>query len=85
MIDVFSHALFIVMLTVGILVLPGLIVGLLVAIFQTATQINDLTLSFLPKLLAILLTIALLAPWLFQSLTDFTLALFEQLPQLVNT
>lgn len=85
MIDVFTHALFIVMTTVAMLVLPGLIIGLIIAIFQTATQINDLTLSFLPKLLAILTTIALLAPWLFHSLTRFTVTLFEQLPQLVNS
>jgi len=84
LIDIFSHALFIVMMTVGLLVLPGLIVGLLIAMFQAATQINDLTLNFLPKLFAILVTIALAAPWLFHLLTSFTQTLFAELPFIIH-
>lgn len=84
LIDLFTHALYITMMTVGLLVLPGLIVGLMVAIFQAATQINEMTLNFLPKLFAVLITIAMLAPWLFHLLVSFTQTLFEELPYIIS-
>jgi len=84
LLDVFSHALFIVLMTVGVLTLPALIVGLIVSLLQTATQINDLTLSFIPKLFALIITIALLAPWLFHMITSYTQTLFTEMPFLIN-
>ena len=54
--------------------------GLVVAIFQAATQINEMTLSFLPKLFIILILVALLAPWLMQHLVNFTQKLVTDMP-----
>lgn len=62
----------------------ALAVGLLVSIFQAATQINESTLSFIPKLLAVFLTIALAGSWMLAQLTDYTRQLFTNLPLLVS-
>lgn len=72
LIDVFQHMLYFTILAVIVILLPGLIVGFIVSIFQAATQINEMTLSFLPKMLVMLLVIALLAPWLMQKMIDYT-------------
>lgn len=84
LIDIFRHALYIVMMVVGLIVTPGLIIGLLVSMFQAATQINEMTISFLPKLFVILFTIALLSPWLFKLLVGFTQSLILDIPFIIN-
>jgi len=66
------------------MLLVALGVGLLVSIFQAATQINDSTLSFIPKLVAVFLTLALAGSWMLAQLTDYTRQLFISLPNLVN-
>ena len=66
------------------MVLVALGVGLLVSIFQAATQINDSTLSFIPKLVAVFLTLALAGSWMLAQLTDYTRQLFISLPTMVN-
>lgn len=71
-VDLFREALWLTALIVAVIVTPSLIVGLLVAMFQAATQINEQTLSFLPRLLVILLTLIVAGPWLTQQLTDFS-------------
>ena len=58
----------------------ALIVGLIVAIFQATTSIQEQTLTFLPKLLAILLMLALLGGWMFTHLSNYTRMLFESIP-----
>ena len=63
-VDLFRDALWLTCLIVGILVVPSLVVGLIVAMFQAATQINEQTLSFLPRLLVMLLTLIWAGPWL---------------------
>ena len=83
-VDVFRSALFIVITLVGTLVLPGLLIGLLVAIFQAATSINEQTLSFLPRLIATLATIALLGHWVIATLVEYTLDLIHQIPELIG-
>ncbi|HEX3140249.1 MAG TPA: flagellar biosynthetic protein FliQ [Rhizobacter sp.] len=67
-----------VMLLVTLLVLPGLIMGLLVSLFQAATQINEQTLSFLPRLVVTLLVIAAASRWLLTGLMDFCVQIFQQ-------
>ncbi|HEJ9849843.1 flagellar biosynthetic protein FliQ [Pseudomonas aeruginosa] len=62
--DLFREALWLTAMIVGVLVVPSLLVGLVVAMFQAATQINEQTLSFLPRLMVILLTLIVLGPWL---------------------
>ena len=58
----------------------GLIVGLLVSIFQAVTQINEMTLTFIPKILAVAAAFAIFLPWIVSTLVDFTVNLLNQLP-----
>lgn len=61
------------------LLVTALVVGLVVSVFQAATQINEATLSFLPKIAAMILVLALAAPWMIRRMTDFTTTLYEQI------
>ena len=61
-VDLFRNALWLTTMMVGILVVPSLVVGLIVAMFQAATQINEQTLSFLPRLLVMLITLIIVGP-----------------------
>lgn len=60
--------------------LTALVVGLVVSILQAATQINEMTLSFIPKLLGIVLALAISGPWLITYFTDYVRRLFESIP-----
>jgi flagellar biosynthetic protein FliQ len=71
-IDLFAQALMLVILMVSVLVVPGLLVGLVISTFQAATQINEQTLSFLPRLIVTITAIMVAGPWLLTKLTDFT-------------
>lgn len=74
-----------VMLVVGApLLLAALVTGLLVSIFQAATQINEATLSFLPKLLAVLATLVVAGPWMIQLLVDYIQRLFSSIPSVIG-
>lgn len=66
------------------LFLVALIVGLLVSIFQAATQINEATLSFVPKLLAVFVTLIVAGPWMLTILTDYIRRLYENIPNLIG-
>ena len=66
------------------LLLTALAVGLLVSIFQAATQINEMTLSFIPKLLAIFAALIVAGPWMLTMMTDYMQRLFSSIPQLVG-
>ncbi len=83
-IDLFREAFFLVLIMISVLVIPGLLVGLVVSIFQAATQINEQTLSFLPRLMTTFITIMLAGPWLIKRLSDFMTELFSHLPQLIG-
>ena len=83
-VDLLRGALWLTAVIVAITVVPSLLVGLLVAMFQAATQINEQTLSFLPRLLVILLTLIVAGPWLTQQLTDFMQNLIQNIPQLIG-
>ncbi|EPJ8413374.1 flagellar biosynthetic protein FliQ, partial [Pseudomonas aeruginosa] len=67
-----------------VLVVPSLLVGLVVAMFQVATQINEQTLSFLPRLMVILLTLIVLGPWLLRQLMEYTQTLIGNIPLLIG-
>ncbi|MCA2935352.1 MAG: flagellar biosynthesis protein FliQ [Burkholderiales bacterium] len=62
------------------LLLTALIIGLLVSIFQAATQINEQTLSFIPKLVAMIGALAFAGPWMISMFTDFMRRVFESIP-----
>lgn len=66
------------------LLLASLVVGLIVSIFQAVTQINEATLTFIPKMLAIVVVMIVLAPWMTQVLTSYTTELFTSLPNYVR-
>jgi flagellar biosynthetic protein FliQ len=68
----------------GPLLLTTLAVGLIISIFQAATQINEMTLSFIPKLLAMCAVFVLLGPWMLALMTDYIHQLISQIPLLVS-
>jgi flagellar biosynthetic protein FliQ len=82
--DLIGEALNITLLLVLLLVVPGLLVGLLVSLFQAATQINEQTLSFLPKLLVTLLVVGLGGRWMVGYLMDYCVSIFERAAALVT-
>ena len=66
------------------LFLAALITGLIVSIFQAATQINEMTLSFVPKLVVMFVTLVVAGPWMITTLTDFMRRLFESIPAMIG-
>ena len=66
------------------MMLAALVTGLVVSIFQAATQINEMTLSFVPKLIAMFLTLVLAGPWMLTVLTDYMRRLFESIPGMIG-
>jgi len=64
--------------------LAALVTGLVVSIFQAATQINEMTLSFVPKLIAMFVTLVVAGPWMLTVLTDYMRRLFESIPSLIG-
>lgn len=64
------------------ILLVSLLVGLLVSMFQAATQISEITLTFVPKIMAVALVIALLGGWMAQQLLSYTARLLSELPNL---
>ncbi len=81
---VFQHALEILALLIVLLLVPALLMGLLVSMFQAATQINELTLSFIPKLLVMVVTLMVGGPWMLRLLLDYTRRLIESIPGLIG-
>jgi len=83
-VDVLRDALFIVILLVSAIILPSLFVGLLVAIFQAATSINEQTLSFLPRLIVTLLALIVGGHWFTRVIMDYTNELILSIPSVVG-
>ncbi|WP_369601750.1 flagellar biosynthesis protein FliQ [Hahella sp. SMD15-11] len=82
--DLFREALYLIVIMVSVIIGPSLAVGLLVSIFQAATQINEQTLSFLPRLLVTLVVLILAGPWLLTRLLDFTQTLIQNIPWVIG-
>jgi flagellar biosynthetic protein FliQ len=83
-VDLFRDALWLTTMMVAVLVVPSLLVGLLVAMFQAATQINEQTLSFLPRLLVMLITLIVVGPWLVRVFMEYITNLYSSIPQLIG-
>lgn len=83
-VDLFREALWMTAMIVGVLVVPSLLVGLVVAMFQAATQINEQTLTFLPRLLVMLLTLIWAGPWLVRELMEYTQGLVQNIPLIIG-
>jgi flagellar biosynthetic protein FliQ len=63
--------------------LVGMLLGLAVSIFQATTQINEMTLSFIPKIIGVVIVIILTMPWMLNSMEDFTVTVFNMIPNFV--
>lgn len=83
-VTLFSNAIWLIITIVGVLVVPGLVVGLGIAIFQAATQINEQTLSFLPRLMVTLLMVIFAGHWMIQELLDLFDYLFHNIPGMIG-
>ncbi|GLK91575.1 MULTISPECIES: flagellar biosynthesis protein FliQ [Pseudomonas] len=83
-VDLFREALWLTAVMVAILVVPSLVVGLIVAMFQAATQINEQTLSFLPRLLVMLVTLIWAGPWLIRSFMEYITNLYTNIPYVIG-
>ena len=68
----------------GPMLLAALVIGLIVSIFQAATQINEQTLSFIPKLIGSFIVMILAGPWMLQLFVEYIRQLFEKIPQLIG-
>ena len=66
------------------MLMAGLVVGLIVSIFQAVTQIQEQTLAFIPKVVALVAVIAILGPWMLGQLETYTTALWASIPQMVG-
>ncbi|NMA55654.1 MAG: flagellar biosynthesis protein FliQ [Firmicutes bacterium] len=78
------EALYTALLVAGPLLLLSLSVGLIVSIFQATTQIQEQTLSFVPKIVAVLLGLALFGPWILQTMREFTIRLVTSIPTVLR-
>jgi flagellar biosynthesis protein FliQ len=79
-----QRALEITILLSAPLLLAALIIGLLVGVFQAATQINEMTLSFIPKLIGMAGTLVVAGPWMLKTIVSYTRELFESIPGLIG-
>ena len=83
-VEILRDAMFIIILITSAIIIPGLLVGLVVAVFQAATSINEQTMSFLPRLLITLLALSWLGNWLVTKMTDFTNEIVLSIPSVLG-
>lgn len=81
---VFQQTLEVIIVLILTVLLPALAVGLFVAILQAATQVNEMTLSFIPKILVTLVVLMIAGPWMLNIVLDFTRRLIGNIPQLIG-
>ncbi len=82
--DLFSEAFFLTILILLVIIGPGLVVGLVVSMFQAATQINEQTLSFLPRLIVTIISLMIAGPWLLTKFMDLFNRLYSAIPTLIG-
>lgn len=79
-----QEAIYVIIEVSAPVLLVGLVVGLIVSIFQAMTQINEQTLVFIPKIVGILLALLFFGSWMLTRLTEFTTQLFESISQIIQ-
>ncbi|GAA0461351.1 flagellar biosynthesis protein FliQ [Alkalibacillus silvisoli] len=79
-----ERGVYTILIVVGPLLLIALFVGLTVAIFQATTQIQEQTLAFIPKIVAVFVGIVILGPWMLQRMIEFTVSIFNNISQVVG-
>lgn len=82
--DLFRQALMVLITMVTIIVVPSLITGLVISILQAATQINEQSLSFIPRLILTFMTLMFMGSWLGSYIHDFTITVFETIPSVLT-
>ncbi|WP_374340236.1 flagellar biosynthesis protein FliQ [Methyloversatilis sp.] len=83
-VDIGRHAVEILLVISAPMLGAALVTGLIVSIFQAATQVNEMTLSFIPKLIAVFLVIVLAGPWMITLMTDYIRRLYSSIPSLIG-
>ena len=83
-INIGQNALILLSMLLLMILTPALVVGVLVSMFMAATQINEMTLSFIPKLLVTLMVLVIAGPWMLRLIMDYTIRIFEQIPELIG-
>lgn len=83
-IDLSQQALYVIVMLAAPMLISALLIGLLIGMFQAATQINEMTLSFIPKLLILVIAIMVAGPWMLKLLLDFTQRLYLSIPGLIG-
>lgn len=84
LLSAFNHSLKLTIVAICLITIPTLIVGILISIMQAATQVNEMSLTFIPKLLVLFLVLFLLLPWLLNNLVDATQEVMYQLPNYIR-
>ena len=80
--SIFKEALWLVLELSGPMLIISIVIGLVIAIFQAATQIHEQTLTFVPKLVAIAVILLITGPWMMNVMNDFTVKLFEMITKI---
>jgi len=83
-IDIGQKALMLTVMVSAPVLVFGLVVGLVVSIFQAATQIHEMSLTFIPKMIAAVVAMIIFGPWMLSSLTNYTTRLLQSIPSLVR-
>lgn len=82
--DLYSQAMTVTLLVASPMMLVAMTIGLIVAVFQATTQINEATLTFVPKLFAVFITLLLLGPWILQVLVEYTEGVFLSINSMIT-
>ena len=83
-IEVVNQAIRVTLMLAAPMLLGALEVGVLVSIFQAVTQINEQTLSFIPKILVIIAALVIFSPWMMETMVTYTQDLFTSIPELIR-
>lgn len=83
-IEVVNQAIKVSLMLSAPMLIGALVVGVLVSIFQAVTQINEQTLSFIPKILVIIAALVIFSPWMMETMVTYTRDLFESIPELIR-
>ncbi len=83
-VDIGRNALIVTLLISGPLLIVGLLIGLVIGIFQAVTQIHEMTLTFIPKILAMILVFLLLFPWMLLKMVEYTYGLFDLIGKVIR-
>lgn len=83
-VEIMRSAMYLIIMITAALIIPGLIIGLIVAVFQAATSINEQTMSFLPRLLVTLIAVSWFGNWLVTKMMDYTRQLVLSIPSVLG-